>query len=107
MIRFLQSVFDFLAGRSGYRETYVSEPTRFVREYLRNHPEEIDSQRRGRAVWWDKTLEERAPTPSMRHAPKAGGNEATFLPAGGNEYVWRPDDNAPAAVADDPLKKAP
>jgi Protein of unknown function (DUF3460) len=87
-------IFDFLAGRSGYRQTYVSDPTRFIRDYLARHPEEVESQKAGRAIWWDKTAEERAPTPSMRHAPKAGGNEATFLPAGGNEYVWRPDDNA-------------
>ena len=73
---------------------YESELTKFMREFLKQHPEEIESQRKGRAIWWDKTADERAPAPSMRHAPKAGGNEATFLPAGGNEYVWRPDDNA-------------
>src|SRR6185436_3313239 len=55
MLGFLQRAFDFLAGRSGYRETYVSDPTRFIREYLRTHPEEIDSQADGRAIWWDKT----------------------------------------------------
>ena len=93
MMALLQRALDFLAGHSGYRETYVSDPTRFIREYLRTHPEEIDSQSKGRAVWWDKTAEERAPAPSMRHAPKAGGNEATFLPAGGSEYTLRPDDN--------------
>ena len=87
--------------------SYESELTKFMRQYLADHPEEVESQRKGRAIWWDKTAADRSPAPSMRHAPKAGGNEATFLPAGGNEYVWRPDDNAPAAVADDPLKKAP
>ena len=90
---FLERMFDFIAGRSGYRQTYVSEPTRFIQDYLARHPQEIESQRAGRAIWWDKTADDRAPAPSMRHAPKAGGNEATFLPAGGNEYVWRPDDN--------------
>ena len=78
MMRFLERAFDFLAGRTGYRESYVSEPTRFLREYLAKHPEEIDSQREGRAVWWDKTLDERAPTPPMHHSPRAGGNEHTF-----------------------------
>ena len=97
MMGFLEKVCDFLAGRQGYREAYVSEPTRFVTEYLAMHPEEIDSQKKGRAIWWDKTAEDRAPTPSMRHAPKAGGNEHTFVPipdGGGAEYMFAPDDNA-------------
>ncbi len=97
MNAFLQRALDFIAGRSGYRETYVSEATRFIQEYLRSHPEEIDSQAKGRAIWWDKTPEERAPAPSMRHAPKAGGNEHTFVPVpegGGAEYMFAPDDNA-------------
>jgi hypothetical protein len=78
MMRFLEKVFDFVAGRSGYRQSYVSESTRFIEEYLARHPEEIDSQRKGRAIWWDKRPDERAPIPSMQHTPKAGGNEATF-----------------------------
>ncbi len=78
MNEFLQRALDFIAGRSGYRETYVSEPTQFLKEYLARHPEEIDSQKKGRAIWWDKTEEERAPVPPMRHTPMAGGNEATF-----------------------------
>jgi hypothetical protein len=93
----LEKFFDFIAGRSGYRETYVSDSTQFIREYLAMHPEEIESQKRGRAIWWDKTPEERAPAPSMRHAPKAGGNEHTFVPipeGGGAEYMFAPDDNA-------------
>ena len=94
MMRFVQRFLDFVAGHSGYRESYVSEPTRFIREYLAAHPEEVESQRKGRAIWWDKTPGERSPAPSMRHAPKAGGNEATFN-AGGNEYTFKPDDNAP------------
>ena len=93
----VEKFFDFIAGRQGYRETYVSEPTRFIQEYLARHPEEIESQKRGRAIWWDKTPEERAPAPSMRHAPKAGGNEHTFVPipeGGGAEYMFGPDDNS-------------
>ena len=108
---FLQKAFDFLAGRSGYRESYVSEPTRFIREYLVTHPEEIESQRLGRAIWWDKRPQERASAPSMRHAPKAGGNEHTFVPVpdgGGAEYMFAPDDNAPPAVnSENELLKAP
>lgn len=89
----IERFFDFIAGRSGYRQSYVSEPTRFIQGYLATHPEEIESQRKGRAIWWDKTPEERSPAPSMRHAPKAGGNEATFQ-AGGYENTFKPDDNA-------------
>jgi hypothetical protein len=61
---------------------YESEITKFLKDYLAKHPEEVESQRKGRAVWWDKRPDERAPAPSMRHAPKAGGNEATFVVPG-------------------------
>ena len=105
MMDFLQRMFDFLAGRSGYRQVYRSDLARFMDDYLVKHPEEIDSQKRGRAIWWDKRPEERAPVPSMRHAPKAGGNEATFQ-AGGYEYTFKPDDNAPL-VSDKDVLKAP
>jgi len=57
---------------------YESELTKFMKAFLEEHPEEIESQRRGRAVWWDKTMDERAPAPSMRHAPRAGGYEWSF-----------------------------
>jgi hypothetical protein len=30
----------------------------------------------------------------MRHAPRAGGNEHTFEPAGGYEWSFAVDDNA-------------
>lgn len=66
-----------------------------MRKYLEEHPEEIESQRKGRAIWWDKTRDERSPVPSMRHAPRAGGNEHTFVPQGGGaEYTFEVDDNA-------------
>jgi hypothetical protein len=74
---------------------YESDLTKFMREFLKQHPEEIESQRKGRAAWWDKTAENRAPAPSMRHAPRAGGNEHTFYPVpsgGGAEYMFAPDD---------------
>ena len=89
--------FLFLAGRLG--DEYESEHTRFMRQYLAEHPEEIASQREGRAAWWDKTPEDKAPTPSMRHAPRSGGAEHTFVPipsGGGAEYMFAPDDNAEA-----------
>ena len=98
MSGFLERVFDFLAGRSGYRETYVSESTKFIREYLRTHPEEVESQREGRAIWWDKTKEERAPAPSMRHSPRSGGNEHTFAATSAGGYEWSFDkDDIPAS----------
>ena len=86
---------------------YESDLTKFMREFLAQHPEEIESQKHGRAIWWDKSPEERSPAPSMRHAPKAGGNEHTFVPiptGGGAEYMFAPDDNAPAVASDDLLK---
>jgi hypothetical protein len=33
---------------------YESEHTRFMREWLEKHPEELEEQKRGRAMWWDK-----------------------------------------------------
>jgi len=77
---------------------YESDLTKFMREFLAQHPEEIESQKQGRAIWWDKSPEERSPVPSMHHAPKAGGSEHIFAPIS-------PDDDAPAAA--DELLKAP
>jgi hypothetical protein len=71
---------------------YESDLTKFMREFLAQHPEEVESQRRGRAVWWDKTPEERSPHPSMRHAPRSGGAEHTFK-AGGYDWSFEADDN--------------
>ena len=72
---------------------YESDLTKFIRQFLAEHPEEVESQKKGRAIWWDKRPEERSPVPSMRHAPKAGGNEHSFVPTGGAEYTFREDDN--------------
>jgi hypothetical protein len=71
---------------------YESDLTKFMRKFLEEHPEEADSQRKGRAVWWDKRPDERAPVPAMHHSPRAGGNEHTF----------EVDDNAPPA--DEPTR---
>ena len=59
---------------------YESDLTRFMRQYLQQHPEEIDSQKQGRAIWWDKAGEERTPPAPCKHAPRAGGAEHTFQP---------------------------
>ena len=59
---------------------YESDITKFIRNFLEQHPEEIASQRKGRAIWWDKPRDERTPPPPPRHSPKAGGNEYTFQP---------------------------
>jgi len=61
-------------------EPYESDLTKFMRQYLSNHPEEVDSQKAGRAIWWDKSGAERTPPAPPRHAPKAGGAEYTFKP---------------------------
>lgn len=34
--------------------SYESEHTKFIREWMERHPEEILEQQRGRALWWDK-----------------------------------------------------
>lgn len=33
---------------------YESEHTKFMREWLKGHPEEVEEQKAGRALWWDK-----------------------------------------------------
>lgn len=33
---------------------YESEHTKFMREWLAQHPEQVEEQRKGRALWWDK-----------------------------------------------------
>jgi hypothetical protein len=72
---------------------YESDITKFIRQYLAEHPEEIESQRKGRAIWWDKRPDQRSSAPSMRHAPRSGGNQHTFEPAGGAEHSFAADDN--------------
>lgn len=39
---------------------YVSEHTTFIRELLAKKPAIVDDQRKGRAIWWDKTPRELA-----------------------------------------------
>ncbi|MDD5175851.1 MAG: DUF3460 family protein [Sterolibacterium sp.] len=33
---------------------YESEHTKFMRDWLKQHPEELEQQKLGRALWWDK-----------------------------------------------------
>lgn len=33
---------------------YESEHTKFMREAMAQHPEWVEDQRTGRAIWWDK-----------------------------------------------------
>jgi Protein of unknown function (DUF3460) len=73
---------------------YESDLTKFMRDFLERNPEEVESQRKGRAIWWDKTAASRSPAPSMAHAPRSGGNEHTFEPAGGSEKSFDADDNS-------------
>ena len=57
---------------------YESDITKFMREFLGQHPEEAASRQKGRAIWWDKTATQRTSPPEAKHAPKAGGAEYTF-----------------------------
>jgi hypothetical protein len=57
---------------------YESDLTKFMRRYLEEHPEELESQKRGRAIWWDKTQGTRNAAPPAQHALRAGGAEHTF-----------------------------
>ena len=64
---------------------YESEHTKFIREYLEKHPEERESQKKGRAVWWDHAGPERTPPDPVKPSPRAGGNEYLFKPLSDKE----------------------
>ena len=57
---------------------YESEATIFMRGYMARHPEELASQKKGRAIWWDKDAKERTAPPEAKNSPKSGGAEYTF-----------------------------
>ena len=59
---------------------YESDLTKFMRQFLQQHPEEQESQKPGRGVGWDKSGDARTPPPPPRRSPKAGGAEYTFEP---------------------------
>ncbi len=64
---------------------YESELTKFMRAYLEQNPEEHESQKKGRAVWWDHAGNERTPPDPVCHSPRAGGNEYLFKPLSDKE----------------------
>jgi hypothetical protein len=64
---------------------YESDATKFIRQFLDQHPEEMESQKKGRAVWWDKKPEDRTPPQTLRHTPRSGGAEYVFKPASDTE----------------------
>jgi hypothetical protein len=37
---------------------YESEHTKFIREWLEQHPQERVEQQKGRSLWWDKPQDE-------------------------------------------------
>jgi hypothetical protein len=37
---------------------YESDHTKWMREWLANHPEEVKEQKAGRALWWDKPAQD-------------------------------------------------
>lgn len=52
---------------------YESEHTKFMREFLDKNPEEIEEQRKGRALWWDRPQDlERAAREQVSRVPQAG-----------------------------------
>jgi hypothetical protein len=59
---------------------YESDVTKFIRGFLEQHPEEIASQKKSRAIWWDKPPQQRTPPVPAQHSPKTGGAEYTFRP---------------------------
>lgn len=36
---------------------YESEHTKFMREFLEKNPQQVEEQKKGRALWWDKPQE--------------------------------------------------
>lgn len=40
---------------------YESDHTKFMREWLRQHPEELEAQKRGRALWWGEPMDQEQP----------------------------------------------
>ena len=70
LVRFLRKVLRI-------RE-YESETTQFMRQFMVQHPEEVVSQKKGRAIWWDKGARERTEPPEAKTAPRSGGAEHTF-----------------------------
>lgn len=45
---------DYRVGRDGY----VSEITQFLDEFLDEHPEVVDEQKRGWHIFWDRNVDQ-------------------------------------------------
>lgn len=50
----------------GLDRSYESDHTKWMREWLEQHPQEVEEQKKGRALWWDKPA----------HSPEAGRRAA-------------------------------
>ena len=37
---------------------YESDHTKFIREWMEKHPQELDEQKAGRSLWWDKGVQD-------------------------------------------------
>jgi hypothetical protein len=72
----LDKVFGIAFGRSGRQ--YESEATEYMRDFMAQHPEELESQKKGRDVWWDKDARERTAPTEVKNSPRSGGAEYTF-----------------------------
>lgn len=44
-------------SRTDMAQPYESDITRMIRDLLREKPQIIEEQKKGRALWWDKTLD--------------------------------------------------
>lgn len=45
---------------------YESEHTRFIREWMKAHPDQLEAQKEGRALWWDKPQAPQAQSEAQR-----------------------------------------
>lgn len=70
MVKFMRDLFGL--------NRYESETTRFMRDFLAQHPEELASRKKGRRIWWDKDARQRTEPSAAATAPKSGGAEYTF-----------------------------
>jgi len=55
---------------------YESEHTKFMREWMKKHPEELQEQQKGRALWWDKPPQ--TPETMQNNAVAAVPNKAYY-----------------------------
>ncbi len=48
---------------------YESEHTKFMRDWLAQHPEELEVQQSGRALWWDRGMRDEQTRLAAAKAP--------------------------------------